>query len=99
MTPSIPQVHSPNAADDFPWVWVSLREIQALWEGAPQLSTRRAPGGDPTGGHAWPFPVGRMEGPVGFGGGAPQSTGGAELPMGNPAPGAGRRSMEVGWMR
>ena len=67
MTPSIPQVHSPNAADDFPWVWVSLREIQALWEGAPQLSTRRAPGGDPTGGHAWPFPVGRMEGPVDLG--------------------------------
>ena len=54
-------------ADDFTWVWVSPREIQDLWEGAPQLSTRRAAGVDPKGGHGWPSPVGRLAGPVDWG--------------------------------
>lgn len=48
-------------------MWVSRSEIQGLWKGAQQLSTRRAVGVDPKGGHLWPFPVGRLEVPVDWG--------------------------------
>jgi len=58
---------STTAADDFTGVWVSQSEIQGLWEGARQLSTRRASGVDPKGGRQGPFPVGKLEGPVDWG--------------------------------
>jgi len=48
-------------------VWVSRSEIQGMWEGAKQLSTRRAVGVDPKGGRVRTFPVERVEGPEDWG--------------------------------
>ena len=72
-------------ADDLVLVWDSRSEFQGLWGGAKQLSTRRAVGVDPKGGHQV---VSRGEGA----GRRSQCASGAvrRLSMGNPSPSADR---------